>query len=168
MLTCSLPMVLGILVLGGCAGIVLQTLRSMNIHYDKQPPTETFRSYFHQAPEGVWDLRATGYSSIGGGQAWLRFRVTRSALPTLLHGYQKLTPADAKDTAKSLQEKDSAYMPPPASPDLPEEHRVRWEDIRRIKAPELYHQPQAEYYGSGNLLILDRNRLIVYFYHWNQ
>jgi hypothetical protein len=164
----------GLLILAGFAAFcggpfwwMRQSLASLDYRCNDHPPNETFTRYFGPVPAGVWDLRATGYRSIGGAAVWMRFRATRDVLPSLTRGYKKLAPKEAREAARSLTEEGTVSQPEKEPPGLPEEHRVHWEEIRKISSPEVYEKPQ-EYAGSDDTLVLDRSRRLVYFFHWNQ
>jgi hypothetical protein len=144
-----------------------QSLSSLDFRCNDHPPGETFTRYFGPVPAGVWDVRATGYSNIGGAAVWMRFRATPDALPSLTRGYKKLAPKEAREAARSLMEAGTISQPEKEPPGLPEEHRAHWEGIRKIRSPQAYEKLH-EYGGISDTLVLDRERMLVYFFHRNQ
>jgi hypothetical protein len=42
---------------------------------------------------------------------------------------------------------------------------VEWDGLRRVREPVAYTKRRAEDYGT---FVVDPDRRVVYFYHWNQ
>jgi hypothetical protein len=129
------------------------------------PPEKTFVRYFGAPPPGVRDIRSTGHISLGGAEVWLRFRTTQAALTTLLAGYLKSDPPDARAECHMLagQIPSSPYrrageVPAP-------EHRVQWDELRHVRNADVYFNADSTF---SNTLVYDRSREVAYFYHWNQ
>src|SRR5437016_10257230 len=87
----------GLMLWGAAYWLVVRPFQSIDFHCDDHPPIITFRKYFGAPPPGVSDIRATGYSSLGGGEVYMRFTATPESLARLTEGWTRLTGADAKE-----------------------------------------------------------------------
>ncbi|HTE19888.1 MAG TPA: hypothetical protein VK689_16105, partial [Armatimonadota bacterium] len=147
--------------------LMLQVIQGLDYRCNKHPPAETFTRYFGTPPPGVWDLRATGHISLGGATVWMRFRADERTFSALTRNYRRLPANETTGAVQSLAEEGSISSPEKEMPGLPEEHRVRWHELKRIRGPEVYES--TPYYGGyHSTLVLDRSRRLAYFYHWNQ
>ena len=164
----------GSLVIGGvfffCVNPLWQAVegfRSMNYWSKDHAPAETFRRYFDVIPPGVSDIRAEGHSTLGGAAIWMRFRADEGAVAKLTRGYKRLLAKEANERLKELTAKGSSTDPNMEPFRQQERYPVRWEGLKKIRSPEVYEKPY-EYGGIDDTLVVDRDRRLVYYYHWNQ
>lgn len=143
-----------------------QMARQMDYRANERPPAETFRRLLGAPPPGVSDVRATGYMTIPGSRVWLRLRATDAAVAAVTRGYSRLKADEAQRATTTLLELSPGDDPLNTQPHLPLEHRVYWEELGRVRMPEVYMK--SEEGGTRHTLIVDRKRRLVYLYYWSQ
>jgi hypothetical protein len=165
-----LVLVLAWLTFCGAGATVLwgfyQFREQLNYDCNRHPPLKTFRRMLGERPPGVWDVRATGYIGLGGSDVRLRFTASDAAIARLTRDYERLGAADAEARVRSLaSDAGTGFLEVRSG--SPSQHQVHWEALERIRNAEVYQKPQA-HPGSEDTLVVDRERRLVYFYHWNQ
>lgn len=166
-----LPGILILVLLGGLLGLptayFLWLGREWSYRCEEHPPSETFRRFLGVPSLGVWDIRAAGYNYLSGATIWMRFRAGEGSLSPLVQGYDKLPAKEARATLEHLVEMESYWQPRVDPSRVTEAHRVYWQELRRLPRPEVYRKPHED--GSTvDTLIVDRQRWLVYYHHFNQ